>query len=211
MKKVGIGCAVALGVFSLLVVVGVRIAMNRLQGFVGGMQQLTEIAELDNQIQNRRPYRPAADQSLAEDQVTRYVDIQRAMLAQLGTRVNELEAKYQQLSTERGDRDPSFREIMEAWRDMVDLIVEAKRAQVAALNAQGISLEEYNWIRTQFLYTLGHGFAVFDISSLAGDGEQPASEPADLPPSAVRQQNLELLQPYLDDAEDWLPLSFFGL
>lgn len=209
MKKVGIGCAVALGIVSLLVVVGARIAINRFQGFVGGVQQLAEISQLDSQIQNRRPYRPAGDQSLAEEQITRYVDIQRAMLAQLGGRVAELESKYQQLSAARGDRDPTLREIMDAWRDMVDLIVDAKRAQVSALNQKNMSLAEYHWIRTQVLYTLGHGFAVFDISQLATEGEQP--DQPDAPASAVRQQNLELLQPYLDDAEDWLPLSFFGL
>ena len=199
----------ALGIFSLVAFVGVRVVMHRLQGFVGDVQQFAQISQLDNQVQNQRPYRPATDQPLEAAQVSRYVEIQRVMLAQLGERVAALESKYQQLSAERGDRDPNLREMMGAWRDMVDLLVLAKSAQVSALNEKGMSLAEYSWIRTQVLYTLGHGFAVFDLSRLAG--EDPPLEPVDLPPAEVRQQNLELLQPYLDDAEDWLPLSFFGL
>ena len=209
MKKVGIGCLVALVVVGLLVVVGSRIAINRVKGFVGEVQQLTEISQLDAQVQNRQSYQPAADQPLTETQVMRYVGIQRAMLARLGERVKGLDAKYQQVSAQRGDRDLTFREMMEVWRDMVDLIVEAKRAQVEALNAAGMSLAEYNWVRAQVLISLGHGFGAFDISSLASG--EPFAEPAGIPPVAVRQKNLELLKPHLDTAEDWLPLSFFGL
>ncbi len=209
MKKVGIGCAVALGIVSLMVVIGVRVAMNRLQGFMGGVQQLAEISQLDDRVRNRSTYRPEPDQALNEAQVSRYVSIQRAMLAQLGERVQELEEKYEQLSEDRGDRDPTLREVMGAWQDMVDLVVEAKRAQVDALNDENMSLEEYAWIRKQVLSTLGHGFAVFDISRVAGEGDEP--ELPDTPPSEVRQQNMQLLDPYMDDADDWLPLSFFGL
>ena len=207
--KAGIGCAVALGVVSLIVVIGARIAINHLQGFMGSAQQLAEISQLDDQVRNQRPYRPEADQALDETQVRRYVDIQRAMLAQLGARVEELEEKYQQLSDERGDRDPSLRDIMGAWQDMVDLIVQAKQAQVDALNEAEMSLEEYTWIRKQVLSTLGHGFAAFDISRLAAEDDEP--ELPEAPPSDVQQQNRELLEPYMDDADDWLPLSFFGL
>ena len=209
MKKVGVGCAVALGMVSLLVVVGARFAIHRFQGFVGGVQQFAEISQLDDRVTNRRPYRPEADQPLDETQIARYVGIQRAMLSQLGARVQELEAKYQQLSDERGDRDPSLREVMGAWQDMVDLVVEAKQAQVDALNEENMSLEEYAWIRKQVLSTLGHGFGAFDLSRVVGEGDEP--QLPDAPPSEVRQQNLELLEPYLDDADDWLPLSFFGL
>ncbi len=209
MKKAGIGCLVALGVVGVVVLIGSRIVMNRLQGFVGGMQQLAEISQLEGQIRNQRPYHPAPDQALDETQLKRYVGIQQAMLTQLGERAAALDSKYKQLSEARGDRDPSLREVMDVWRDIVDLIVDAKRIQVSALNEAGISLEEYNWIRAQVLYTLGHGFGAFDLSRLAEGETQP--ELPDVPPSEVRQQNLELLQPYLNDADDWLPLSFFGL
>ena len=211
MKKSGVGCLVALCVVGVVIAVGSYLVMQRAKDFVGGFTQLAEVSQLNQEVRNQRSYQAPLDQPLAAEQVSRYVDVQRAMLARLGTRVSELEAKYEQLSEKHAaaNRDANLREVMEAWRDMVGLIVEAKRAQVDAINAAGMSLEEYNWIRAQVLFTLGHGFAAIDFAQLAEGASVPA--PPDAPPAEVRDQNLETLQPYLENAEDWLPLSFFGL
>ncbi len=211
MKKGGIGCLLALGVLVGVIAVGSYILMQRAKDFVGGVAQFAEISRLNEQVRDQRSYDPPLDQPLGADQVSRYVDVQRAMLARLGTRVKELEAKYEQLSEKHAaaNRDANVREIMGAWRDMVGLIVEGKQAQVDAINAAGMSLAEYNWVRAQILLTLGHGFAAVDFAQLAEGASVPA--PPDAPPADVREQNLEILQPHLEDAEDWLPLSFFGL
>ena len=212
MKKAGIGCLVAVAVVVVLIGVGTWFVMQRAKDFVGGVTQLAEVSNLNEQIQNRAPYRPPADQRLDAAQVTRYVEIQRAMVERLGARLDTLDAKYRQLSEEleQKGREANLREVLAAWRDMIGLVVDAKRAQVDAINAAGLSLDEYNWIRSQVLYALGHAFAAFNVEQITADGPPPAT-PADVPPAAVREHNLELLEPWLDDTENWLPLSFFGL
>lgn len=211
MKKTGIGCLVVLGVVVCIITVGAILAMQRAREFVGGITQVAQVGELNEQIRNRSSYQPPVDQALAATQVASYVDIQRVMVDRLGNRMRELEAKYEQLSArhEEQGRDANVREVLGAWRDMVGLIVDAKRAQVDALNAAGLSLEEYNWIRAQILFAMGHGFSAVDYSQI--DADRPVPALPDAPSVSVQEQNLAVLEPYLDDAEAWIPLSFFGL
>jgi len=212
MKKAGIGCLIAVGIVVAVIGVGSWFVMQRAREFVGGLTQLAEITDINEQIRDRRAYEPPADQRLEADQVARYVDIQRAMVERLGARLDTLDAKYRQLAEdlENKGREAGIREMMGAWRDMIGLVVDAKRAQVDAINEAGMSLDEYIWVRSQVLFALGHAFAAFNLEQITGDGPSPASD-AGAPPADVRQHNLDLLGPWLDDTEDWLPLSFFGL
>jgi len=146
-------------------------------------QQWQQIAQLEQQVSKREPFREPAEARLAPAQVAAFVAVQQAMAAQLGDRWQQLEAKYAELkaSQQRDGREPGVQDMFVAYADLSGLLVEAKRAQVEALNAQGLSLDEYRWIR-------GQSFAALGLVA------QDASTPA-LAGTAL-QHNAELLRPH---------------
>jgi hypothetical protein len=92
-------------------------------------------------------------------------------------------------------------------------VVDGKRAQVAALNDTGFSLEEYSWVRQQVYAAAGLALAQMDLRDIAnaaqsGEREIPVekTEAGDVP-----ERNRELVKPYADKLREWLAFGFFGL
>jgi hypothetical protein len=136
------------------------------------------------------------------------------MVASLGDRVRKLDDKYKQLSRdlETKGRDANLSESLGAWGDVIALIVDAKREQVTALNAAGLSLSEYEWIRAQALLAMGYAAFGLNLEGLAGDSANfLGAGDSTAPDVQALQRNRELLQPYEETVQEWLPLSFFGL
>ena len=104
------------------------------------------------------------------------------------------------------------------WRDLGGLASEAKRRQVEALNEQGFSVAEYEWVREQVYLALGMdtlAVGLDDVVSAAKEGgfgamEELArkQEEAD---RAVPPENRALVQPYREQLEEWAPLAMMGL
>lgn len=203
-KKIAIGC---LSVFALLAVAGGIIGYvfiyRPVQQAARSVQQFNQLAELERQVQNRSSFTPPADGVLTQVQLDRYLSVQGQMRAQLAHRVAELDAKYQEIS--RSERDPGFRELMAGYADLLGLVVEAKRAQVAALNQHNFSLQEYAWVRREVFRAAALPLSQLDWSELTGSSVQ-------LPETtAVPEANIRLLAPYRDNLEEMLGLAFFGL
>jgi hypothetical protein len=203
-KKIAIGC---LSVFALLAVAGGIIGYvfiyRPVQQAARSVQQFNQLAELERQVQNRSSFTPPADGVLTQLQLDRYLSVQGQMRAQLAHRVAELDAKYQEIS--RSERDPGFRELMAGYADLLGLVVEAKRAQVAALNQHNFSLQEYAWVRREVFRAAALPLSQLDWSELTGSSVQ-------LPETtAVPEANIRLLAPYRDNLEEMLGLAFFGL
>lgn len=201
-----------MGLLAIAIGIGSRLVINKAKEYAGGFTQLAEISEMNQKIRNQANYQPPADGRLKAAQVERYVGVQQSMMTSLGDRARKLDEKYKQLSKdlEAKGREANLRESLTAWGDVVTLIVDAKREQVSALNAAGLSLSEYEWIRAQSLLALGYGAFGMNIEALASANPE-AFGGADTPDVQVLQQNRDLLAPYEESAKEWLPLSFFGL
>ena len=212
MKKLGIGCLVVFAMLAAAIGLGSCFVFSKAKQFVGNFAQLGEISAMNDQIRNRSDFKPPADGKLKPAQVERYVGVQRTMLSSLGDRARKLDEKYKQLAKdlESKGREANLRESLAAWGDVVALIVDAKREQVSALNAAGLSLSEYEWIRAQSLLALGYGAFGMNLETLASAAPEAFGN-ADTPDVKVLQHNRDLLAPYEETAKEWLPLSFFGL
>jgi hypothetical protein len=98
------------------------------------------------------------------------------------------------------------------------MYVEAKRAQVDALNQNNFSLSEYKWVRKQAYLAIGMPVMDFDVSEVidavkSGKNMDTAkAAPATLPigPSGP-EKNQKLVEAHKKVLEDNAPLSFFGL
>lgn len=124
---------------------------------IDSAQQWQQVAQLEQRVRNREPFRAPTEARLEAAQIAGFVIVQQAMAERLGDRWQQLEAKYGELkaSQQRDGREPGMQDMLVAYADLSGLIVEAKHAQVEALNASGLSLEEYRWIRAQAFMALG--------------------------------------------------------
>ena len=99
---------------------------------------------------------PEGDE-LTQAMVDRFVKVQQQVQAALGPRMADLKAKYDQLDkTLSGEkRDASVREIAAGLKDLTAIVIQAKKAQVEALNGAGFSVREYEWVREQVYAAIG--------------------------------------------------------
>lgn len=92
------------------------------------------------------------------------------------------------------------------------MLLEAKRAQVEALNAVGFSKSEYEWVRNQLYAAAGVDLAQLDLEGLASfntaEDLVDISRPRPVPSAQGNQPGDDRLTKNL---RRWRPLAFFGL
>ena len=106
-------------------------------------------------------------------------------------------------------------EIISAYRDLAAAYMDAKRAQVDALNRAGLSMEEYRWTRSRAYAALGVPLMDLDVARIiegVKEGRRPAApayrmtvDPTGSP--AVQK----LVEPHRKALEANAGLAFFGL
>lgn len=203
-KKFAIGCLVAvLGVLAVGGGAAYYYVIRPLTSTVRAGTQLARLTELESRVSNKRAFTAPAGGELQGEQVTRYLQVTDAVLGRLQSRAHELEAKYESLR--RGD--PGVRQVLNAYADIISLLVEAKETQVSALNAAGFSLAEYDWVRRSVLQAAGHGVMQVDLAALAQGEVEEARDNMQAAPEA----NVELVTPYLDRIGEYVGLAMFGL
>jgi hypothetical protein len=89
-----------------------------------------------------------------------------------------LEAKYKYFLEKKDVGYADGPALLQAYGDLAATWIAAKRAQVDALNAAGLSLEEYRWIRDEAYRALGMAFMDLDLAKLADDARR--GEPSDM-------------------------------
>lgn len=212
MKKVLLGC----GIFAVVAIVALGVGVFYLYRSAGdylrGFQQLGEAVELNQRIENQTPYEPPPNRRLEATQVERFLEVQRNVHYRLGARYEELEEKYRDLDPGAGGRLSIF-QLVEAWRDLSNLLVGAKEAQVEALNDEGFSLSEYQWVRARVYEAVGISLSGMDLEKIAEAvqrGEILGTEirvEESIPP----EQNVELVKPYAEELLKFAALSWLGL
>lgn len=218
MKKGIFGCLI---LFVLILVGGGYAAYRFLylpgKAYVESFAQLKVVPELNAQVQNQSTFTPPANRELSGTQVERFIRAQRSIRTTLGARITELEAKYRTLGERmksESDR-PSVRETFTAFKDLMGLYVDAKRAQVAALNAEGLSLAEYEWTRARAYEAAGMPIdtSVQQILDEVAAGRVPDAEAVETPEATapVPETNRALVKPFTQELSESAALVFFAL
>ncbi|MDX1641925.1 MAG: hypothetical protein R3220_09530 [Balneolaceae bacterium] len=216
-KKIAVGCLVV----ALVVLIGGGLLTYNYvyKPVMGSVSSLQEIHEKNEQIDNQSNYQPPADNELTEEQVERFVSVQRQIQSGIEERLAEFEQKYEELDAELQNREPTLTEIMNAWGDIVDLYSDAKQIQVEALNEHDFSLQEYRYVQQSFYSALGmelFSYNIDQIAEAASQGnfnmnlEEYEKQQAEME-QQVPQINRELVSQYADSAESWLVFSWWGL
>lgn len=207
-KKLVIGC---LAVVALVVLGGggalYYFVGRPLLNVVNAGKSLARVSELEAKVKDKSRFNPPSSGELEEAQLQRYLSVSRSVMSHLEGRASELERRYQQLS----DSDSvGVRDVVNAYADILKLVADAKENQVAALNQQGFSLAEYDWVRTQVLEASGHAVSYVDLSRLA-DGDTGDVFEAPDSSTTVVDVNVELVKPYSEELARFVPLAVFGL
>ena len=208
-RKLGLGC---LSIIAVLFVVGggllyvnfIRPARN----VVVAAQSVSQIRQLDERVRNRDQFEAPTDHLLDISSVERYMGVQERISATLSERLELLEAKYAEF--EEDGRDENLAELAAAWTDMMNLLVEAKEAQVAALNEQNFSVAEYRWVRSRVLHAAGYGLYGYDTAGILTAGESGGMRNVSETRSAP-DANVRLVEPFSEQLEGYLALAYFGL
>jgi hypothetical protein len=143
------------------------------------------------------------------------VEVQQAVRARLGKRADEIEHRYRLLLAKDSATVVDLPELISAYRDLASAYVDAKRAQVEALNRAGVSLEEYRWTRSRAYAALGMPLMDVDVSGIIEDvkaGRQPAGPAYRLTAASTGSPAVrKLVEPHRQALEANVGLAFFGL
>lgn len=216
MKKLAIGCLVILVLAGLAGAVGTWWVYRKVTTTVGQFAELGSVPELERGVRNRTPFAPPESGELTPAQVERLVQVQRAVRARLGRRFAEMQKKYETLFAKRETSVVDVPELIAAYRDLAAAWMDAKRAQIDALNEAGFSLDEYRWVRRQAYAAVGLPILDLDMGRLIENIRKGAAEasPAELVGSvgpSGPERNRQLVEPHRKELEDNAALASFGL
>lgn len=222
MKKIAIGCLIVLAVagvgFAVAAYYAYRWAQPMIQSTADYLDRARELSRLGDRIANKSPYVPPASGELTEAQVDRFLAVQTRVRDEMGARWDEIETKAAQLreKTEDNKRELTFSEFTSVLSDLAGIYMEARRAQVNALNVQKFSDAEYTWVRRRVYEAAGvevaGGIDMSKIEELAREGAMKSNAKLpDLPKSDIPAANLKLVKPRLAKIKESLPLAILGL
>jgi hypothetical protein len=189
-----------------------RPALQSAREYVAGFGQ--QLDDLEKKVVNQQPFTEPANRELTKDQIERFARVQDSVRSALGQRIGDIEAKYRhlKLSNDRPNL-PSVSDLLTAVSDLSGVLVDARRAQVDALNQEKFSSAEYDWVRKQFYQAAGVNSINRRLGELqkminsSGEGVIISERSLTTAPA----QNRELVKPHQRSIDDWLPLLFFGL
>lgn len=224
MRKFVAGCLA--GVFLLLAasaVVGwfawdlIRPVVTTVTEVTDGVRRLGEVRALDDALTTTVPFSPPASGEFTEAQMARFIRVQTTVRTTLGTRIQRFTDTYRTMrqAPDGTARIPSLPDLLGGLSGLSDVYLDAWRAQVAAMNQEGFSRDEFSWMRLRVYQAAGLDAVRYDARDLervfdgVGRGahlEVPAVTLPDAP--AV---NKALVRPHLTLIQRWVPLAVFGL
>lgn len=215
MKKLAIGCLVVAAIAGAAVIGGGYYVYRQARSAYSQFAELARVPDLDREIRVKDAFVPPASEELTSSQVDRLMRVQTTILNRLGERAAEFERKYEALAKKDNATMLDAPALLNAYRDLAAGWMDAKRAQVDALNEVGLSLDEYRWIRHEAYRALGVAYVDLDIGKLATDikegrSTQPGQVLGSIGPSGP-DVNRKLIEPIRKQLEKNIALASFGL
>lgn len=216
-SKQGSGCgkwALGCGVSGLILIIvlglGVHFGLKWLGVSMESFKRLGELDRLNSQVKNQSAYVPPSDLRLTQRQVERFVAIQQKMKDSMEEEASAFQASIEELESKfKGTNvQLSPREAVRYWNDLSQMLVNVKRVQVEAINAEGMSLEEYRWVASQALAAMGMPNVVMDITNPKKMMEAGETQAEAIP---VHPDNAKLIMPYQELLSETLLFALFGL
>jgi hypothetical protein len=216
MKKLLIGCGIVLLVAGVAVAGIVYYGYMKVRSTIAQFEQLAQVGEIERGVRIKETFVAPPSGQLTQKQVDQLMKVLTTVHDRLGQNMSAFQRNYQALAQKGKDTTVvDLPTLISAYRDIAAGYIDAKKAQVDALNEAGLSLSEYRWIRAQAYQALDIPFFAVDFDKLASQvksGNAPAEAPLDPVPSGTAPPgNKALLEPHRKQLEDYMPLAAFGL
>jgi hypothetical protein len=169
MKKLAMGCGLVLLVLGVAAAGVAYYAYRQVSATLAQFQEFSQVPDLERDLRNQDAFVPPESAELTDIQIDKLVKVQAEVRRRLGERMAAFEAKYKTLTEKKEASITDAAAILSAYGDLASTWVDAKRGQIEALNATGLSLEEYRWIKDQAYRALGQPFADLDIGKFVED------------------------------------------
>jgi hypothetical protein len=212
-RKIVIGCLIAFGVTAVAATIGLYWFVYRpASELFSSFGQISEVAKMDEDIRNQNSFSPPEGNLLTQDQMDRFIRVQEYIESSLGTRVEELKAKYEHFN-QQGEQTPGLADMVGVFRDLGGLLREAKQSQVEGLNREDFSKEEYRWVRQQVYASLGANIANLNLERIAEAIQTQNPEILTQKPEvgSVPEANRELVRPHEEQLMRGVAWIWLGL
>lgn len=217
MKKLAIGCGVVVLVFGVVAVGVVYYGYTKVRSTVSQFSELGKVHDIEQQVRVKTPFAAPSSGEMTAAQVDRFMAVQAKIKQRLGTDMAAFEKNYKALADKKEATVTDLPALMSAYKDIAAGWMNAKRAQVDALNDVGMSLDEYRWVRNSSYRALGIPYVDLDFSKLADEiksGAKEIQQPGRLAGAfegTGPASNLKLVEKFRKQLEDNMPLAAFGL
>ena len=222
MKKILAGCLIVAVIAMIGVGVAAFYAYRAMKPVIDNassyMDKAREVARLGESVRIKSHFEPPKNGELTPQQVERFVAVQTRVRTDLSGKWDQIEKKSAELrakaESKRGDW--TMAEFTSVFAEIASIWVDARRAQVNAINVQRFSESEYEWVRRRVYEAAGvelaSGMDLAKIEALARDSaaksgvEIPAMNLPEVPVANVR-----LVKPHAAKIKEWMPLAALGL
>jgi hypothetical protein len=225
MKKLAIGCLVVFVLGGLAAVGVVYYGYTKVRSTVSQFAELGQVHDLEQSVRIQTPFVVPTSGALTAEQVDKFIKVTSRVHDRLGKDIEVFQRTYKSLAAKKDATIVDAPALMSAYRDMAAGWLDAKHAQVDALNEVGLSLQEYRWIRSAAYGALDIPFIDVDFAHIADQVKnaagQAASQAGSQPDAAVLvggafagrgpASNAKLVEKYRKQLEDYMPLAAFGL
>ena len=206
MKKILTGCLIVIVIAMIGFGVAAFYAYRAMKPVIDNasnyLDQAREVTRLGDEIRIKTPYDPPGNGELTAGQVERFVAVQTRVRTDLDDQWAQIEKKSQAKTI--------------AFADVATIWLDARRAQVKALNIQRFSEQEYEWVRKRVYEAAGvHLAGNMDLSTIEALARDKIGDagvqvpPMDLP--KIPEKNIELVKPHTAKIKEWIPMAVLGL
>lgn len=221
MKKILTGCLIVIVIAMIGAAVAGYYAYRMIQPVIQNagdyIAQGKELARLGDRITNKTPYVPPKNGELTTGQVDRFIAVQTRVREALGDRWDEVTTRSEEIRKKtQGKEMLGFSEVTSIFSEIANIYVEARRAQVNALNVHKFSDSEYLWVKRRVYEAAGmyvtSNFDFSAIEKLARDGAgKTGTTLPDMPMPEVPETNIKLVKPHTAKIKEWIPMAILGL
>jgi hypothetical protein len=225
MRSLFSGCLLFLVVVGIavggLLYVGYRNVRPYVEGVSDLVAQVRSLEALGDAVANRAPFTAPATGELTAAQVERFMAVQRDVQTQTGARWTAMSDRL--LVWERDEHEGPVAPAGEKVNPETDLLLsqlgqlmyDTRVTQVAAMNVQRFSLDEYAWVRRQVYAAAGFQVAEHlqwtEMLEIIRRRAAPADRrEADAPKPLVPEANRLLVTPHLETLKADLPYAMLG-
>jgi len=166
----------------------------------------------ERRLRNRAEFLPPPSGEVTADQAARFAVVEEEVQKRLADRIAILARNQADLERASETHALSVSTTLRAFRDIKAIYLDAKVAQIDAMNRANFSKEEFEWVRKQLYSGAGLRFAQLDVSEvLAGVPDATVVVRRFAANGQAVEQNQRLARPNAAKLEAWAVLGFFGL